>query len=85
MREFIEVFQFSEDLVRILNIGRHKLNERFHFKVKPYRKAFSKTTTTGNNWTGTHGIFMDLHGNLELFHTMVEMVEMFKVGLFSLG
>jgi hypothetical protein len=21
---------------------------------------------------GTHGIFMDLHGNVELFHTMVE-------------
>jgi hypothetical protein len=84
--EFVKVFHFLEDLVRILNIGRHKLKERYHFKIEPYCKAFDKTTTTRtNDCMGTHGIFVDLHGDVELFHTVVKVVETFKVGLFSLG
>jgi hypothetical protein len=36
-------------------------------------------------WVATHGFFVDLHGDVELFHTVVKVVETFKVGLFSLG
>jgi hypothetical protein len=57
----------------------------FILKSSHIEKPSNITTTTRNNWTCTHGIFVDLHGNIELFHTVVKMVEMFKVGVFSLG
>ncbi len=38
-----------------------------------------------DEYSASHGILVDFHVDVELFHTVVEVVEMFKVGLFSLG
>jgi hypothetical protein len=58
----------------------------FILKLSHIEKPLIKLATiTRNNWMGAHGIFVDLHGDRELFHMVVKVVETFKVGLFSLG